>query len=147
MSNPTAISHSSCVIRDVTEDFEAGLWDPFVSNDKAKELQTELQNFLKICKGNFNRFDALTATLVTGGGKITGFITVSGIAMILRGQKVNGKEGNWSNGTFGSRWCDFEFYNNSVRMAFYSRKHNPAVFEKYKIDKPYAIKFNIEENN
>ena len=34
--------------------------------------------------------------------------------------KVNGDTNNWSNGMFGSRWCDFRYDNKVIRYAYYS---------------------------
>jgi len=43
--------------------------------------------------------------------------------------QVNGKFGQWSSGTLGSRWADCEINKMSCRIAFYSRKNNPTWFE------------------
>jgi hypothetical protein len=37
---------------------------------------------------------------------------------------VDGSEGNWSVGQFGSRWCDKKFNGRYCRIAFYSKKND-----------------------
>jgi hypothetical protein len=40
--------------------------------------------------------------------------------------KVDGSD--WSNGSFGSRWCDPELAGRRVRVAYYSRASDPQMF-------------------
>ena len=49
--------------------------------------------------------------------------------LISHKHKVNGEEGEWSNGYLGSRWADKTFDGKSVRLAFYSKKYDPTVMD------------------
>lgn len=53
--------------------------------------------------------------------------------LIAHNHKVNGKEGEWSNGFLGSRWCDRTFNGKKVRVAFYNKEEMPTYGDKYKI--------------
>lgn len=54
--------------------------------------------------------------------------------LITHNHKVNGKEGEWSNGFLGSRWCDRTFNGRKVRVAFYGKDEMKSYGEdKYKL--------------
>ncbi len=44
------------------------------------------------------------------------FIKILGVGKM----KVNGMNGNWSNGFMGSRWCDLTYEGRTIRYAYYS---------------------------
>jgi len=54
-----------------------------------------------------------------------------GAKCFLAAAKCNGEDENWCNGWLGSRWSDMTINNRFVRVAFYERSEDPAVFEKY----------------
>ena len=58
--------------------------------------------------------------------------------LISHKHKVNGEEGEWSNGYLGSRWADKTFDGKDVRLAFYSKKYDPTEMNPWR-EKKYMI--------
>jgi len=48
--------------------------------------------------------------------------------LLFNKHKINGEWGHWSNGSFGSRWCDVRLADYDVRLSFHSRKYDPGLF-------------------
>lgn len=143
--------------------------DIFLEKDKVNALRTELENYLKCVKGNYDRLLALTSIssidayglnqkccdripnwrIKDKDGKCVGGVSVETsreiILRILNGQKVNGKDGEWSCGFLGSRWCDLDASKwgiDYVRCAFYSKKSCKGGWT---LDKPFAIQIICEK--
>ena len=109
------------------------------SDAKIEALTSELKNYLKCVKGDAPRFMALTEFGLMDGGKmdpeccaeitdksVINRVMRDTILQVIADKPVDGKEGNWSCGCFGSRWMDLnaEKYGlDYVRVAFYSKKH------------------------
>jgi hypothetical protein len=100
----------------------------------AKELETYLALFGEDCV----KMWGLTATFIDDNRWGRNAKTGEDIMLYIgTHRKVDGKD--WSCGSFGSRWADTVINGKMVRIAFYSKKMNPAEFEnvpeghKYKI--------------
>jgi hypothetical protein len=126
----------------------ASFFDKVEAESKGK--RTELINYLKVIKGNLERFEALTEIecnksddSITIRDMLNWYIPI--MYLILSGKmKVNGKKNNWSCGCFGSRWFDFDGSNGiTCRISFYSKKYST---EWRFGDKPYALTLNFENN-
>lgn len=119
------------------------------SERKAQENQEkrkELTNYLKLVKGNAAMMSGITTVMSRDCGPLKMEADVKQrkiyeiTSKILDGMKVNGKEGQWSCGMFGSRWFDADEDNFGCRVAFYSKK-----FQKdWNFEKPYAITITFE---
>jgi hypothetical protein len=119
------------------------------SDKKQQEVddkRSELKNYLKLVKNNEQMMIGLTNVV----SRDAGYLKMEpaekrrkiGIVLdkILGGMKVNGKEGQWSCGCFGSRWFDADEDNYGCRVAFYSKK-----FQKdWDWEKPYTISITFE---
>ena len=143
--------------------------DAFLEQDAINTLQKELENYLKCVKGNTDRMFALTDIMsvdaskdnawccetipnwriTDNNGKCVGGVGVSVMKEIIRkmndGQKVNGKDGQWSCGFMGSRWCDLDaekYGLDYVRCAFYSKK---TFKGEWRHNEPYAIIITCEK--
>jgi len=129
--------------------------DPFISNNKYTELRQELSNFLKCIEGKPAMFLAICEYNAVDGGRIDESCKVldkkliytimrDAIYEITANKPVDGKEGNWNCGMFGSRWMDIDAqkYNiDYISCAFYSRKHNKQECG----GKPYCIQITCEK--
>lgn len=56
--------------------------------------------------------------------------------LIQNKHKVNGKFGQWSCGSLGSRWSDVEICGRNCRIAFYSKKSDASMFPPDDVDAP-----------
>ena len=115
-------------------------------------LQTELTNFLKVVKKNPQLLSALCEFGVVDAARFDSSMTrctkdqLNGagaiiIQKVLNGQQCNGKEGQWSCGWMGSRWCDIEAPDFSARCAFYSKRFYKG---EWKREEPYFIQLTVE---
>ena len=120
------------------------------SDEMVQEVELkrkELQDYLKCVAGKPAMFYGITTVLIRDTGRIKmsrEYVDKKAreiLYLILSGDmKVNGKEGHWSCGCFGSRWYDADDGQIGCRVAFYSKK-----FDKdWEWDKPYAIGFTFE---
>jgi hypothetical protein len=130
--------------------------DLFINKDVSTKRREELVNFTKIIKGNPERLNALCGIQVIDGSaldeccKSVGMdklktIMRDAVALLISGKMVvNGKENNWSNGCFGSRWFDMnaEKYGvDYIRGAFYTKKESGS---EWKHAKSYHIQIIVE---
>ena len=128
-----------------------------LSNAECDVRKQELIDFQKRVKGNPHELDKITYYGFNCGSKIEPSlcepidkstmrdICVDSGRMILKGMKVNGEEGQWSNGFMGSRWFDMDakkYGCDYIRVAFYSKKFYPG---KWSGDKPYRIIITAEK--
>jgi hypothetical protein len=129
------------------------------NEEKSSKQLKELETFLNCCKGNqdfvMNQLNIYTVC----GSELDSDVCVpvpralrSEIAqdlygLLIKGQKVNGKPNHWSNGCFGSRWCDLDakkYGVTYVRCAFYSKSsYDPK--KEWKQDKPFVIQITVEK--
>jgi hypothetical protein len=130
----------------------------FVTEDQAKAKGDELTNYLKVCRGKSELLFGLTTISMVDGWLIEPECCVPAgkelcyaaarecVRRIILGCGVNGKDGNFSNGCFGSRWMDLNVWARAnglthVRCAFYSKKFS----ENWAHDTPYSIQVTIEK--
>ena len=123
----------------------------FVKASKSQERREELEKFLQeISSGKNIRGLCLVTTvefneegdpieLKHNGEAMRLFVKMK--ERIFSGeQKVNGKKGNWSNGSFGSRWYDDYNKYMTCRVAFQSR----ATSTTWEFKEPYMLAFVFE---
>ena len=130
----------------------------FTTEEKNDELRNELKNFIKCIKGNPGMFLGICeyggidghsldpGCCVAIDEKLIYTILRDAISIITGNRPIDGKEGNWSCGCFGSRWLDIDakpYGVDYIRCAFYSRKTHKT--EKWKSEKPYVINITIEK--
>lgn len=124
----------ACEFQDIPD---PGAWfDSLQSETKVKGK--ELDIFLKCCKGNATFIRKNVGFQLISGHTLCAELEVVDIddmlriahflgALLAKGQKINGETNQWSNGCFGSRWCDIDpepFGCDHIRAAFYSKKHS-----------------------
>jgi hypothetical protein len=119
--------------------------NPFLDQETLNENQRELENFMKCIEKNEARLLALCSIefvcSATEDDERPAFrdALVDIISQLVHGNmKVNGEANNWSNGTFGSRWFDYDASSHglgTLRCAFYSKKTSTE----WECDKPYMI--------
>ena len=126
---------------------------------KSKRQHKELETFLNCCKNNPAFISKALNVYAVCGSELSPDVCVptekalrSRIAqdffrLLEAGQKVNGKENNWCNGCFGSRWCDMDaekYGVDYIRCAFYSKSsYDPK--KKWTQDKPFVVQITIEK--
>ena len=120
-----------------------------MDTDTNEGKRTELQNYLKLARRNRSFISSSTEIAMAipkhmgdpndDDNKVNYYGTMFSFIsrMMSEDMKVNGKEGQWSCGCFGSRWCDFEMGDFAVRVAFYSKKYS----NEWKEEKPYLLQF------
>ena len=123
------------------------------TNERVDALRNELTNFLKVVKKNPQLLAALCEFGVVDGARFDPYLLkpctkdqLNGagaiiIQKVLNGQQCNGKEGQWSCGWMGSRWCDIEAPDFSARCAFYSKRFYKG---EWKREEPYFIQLTVE---
>jgi|TARA_R110000868_G_scaffold302756_3_gene563341 hypothetical protein len=145
----TAVSYTADEFKKMMDDVE--------KNDAGK--RKELSDYLKCVSNNPNRFNALTDVITKDGHDLDGECCkridpkiISEVAqkvmrkIVFGNMKVNGKEGQWSCGSMGSRWFDYEDERlDHCRIAFYSKKFNGEYLSR--LNKPYAIIMTMEVAN
>jgi hypothetical protein len=130
--------------------------DDLFNEEKSNKKQKELETFLKCCKGNPAFVQGKVAVFIQDGGNLDPDVCEkiptdvkqkvgnALVALLLKGQKVNGKQDNWCNGSFGSRWCDMDASKwnlDYVRCSF----HSKASEENWPHPKPYAVVITCEK--
>lgn len=131
------------------------------ADKNAKPKKKELEMYLNRIAHNPDRFNNLTHTLIrdmgkTAEGKSCGLIEINTDEMrlltmsiiskfLFTEMKVNGKEGHWNNGCFGSRWYDWtsEDGNTTCRVAFFTKKFGQVPES---IPKDYVLEFKFERS-
>jgi hypothetical protein len=120
----------------------------------------ELENFLTVCAGNYFLLTSICDIGVIDGHhldpescspideSLLREAMKECVRKIIRGCKVNGKDGNFSAGFMGSRWMDLNEWARSngltyCRCAFYSKKFYEG---KWASDKPYRIQITVEKS-
>jgi len=153
---PCFTFHSHSIQMSYIVSTDASKWFSDDGQKETKARGTELRNFLQVVAHNDVRFHALCKYYaVDGAGLDPGCCAPVGKALmqrvladayqiILSNVPVDGEEGHWNNGCFGSRWLDMkasDYGVNYIRLAFYSKKGNP----KWRHAQPYAIVATIEK--
>ena len=140
---------------------EAAEWP---TEDKVATLRQELKDFQKCVKGNPMRLLALMDVGAIDGSQLDSEVCQPVSAATCQGvmreaiykmvcvMNVDGSDGHWSCGMFGSRWFDLDAADYDcayIRCAFYSRKHfNDKASDKEAVwpcDKPYMLRITIEK--
>jgi len=111
-------------------------WFDEQSDEKCESRKKELEVFLGCCRDPRFIHDKTVIFCSPEHGRpefrewFRTKTTQRSIIRFLLGNdhKVNGKWGNWSNGGFGSRWCDVRLNGYDVRLAYYSKATNPVMF-------------------
>jgi len=119
--------------------------DVFVNEEKSNKNKEELKQFMKLVMGMSppQLFKVVNCQFTDNSGepqlqrlsdeeiaeysyKIIEIIT-------SKGTKINGKDNNWSNGCFGSRWLDWYSRDNKTfcRVAFYYTPNKEQKYELY----------------
>ena len=97
--------------------------DPFLSDETMKARQRELEVFSACVFQNedfLRRKVKITMECEPEAFDALGFALCR--FLLTTKMKVNGKKHNWSNGCFGSRWCDTTLAGREVRLAFYNEE-------------------------
>lgn len=132
--------------------------DKMMNSDEHEKKRKELSTFLSCAKGNPDflvkncTFASICGSRLDPGScaPTSKDVRMSIFAELLRllkkGQQVNGKKNNWSNGCFGSRWCDMDAKKYGVtyiRAAFYSKKFHEG---EWKHPTPFFIVITVEKS-
>ena len=127
---------------------------------ETNQKKVELENFLKVCKGSPKLLNHLCDIVVICGSRMDSEscapvpkriqydAATECVKRIVEGCEVNGEDGNFSNGCFGSRWMDLDKWakKNGIdycRCAFFSKKFHEGV---WKSDKQYMIQIQVEKS-
>jgi len=110
--------------------------EKMLNQDQHAKKEKELKTFLSCAKNNFDFLQRnLTLASICGSHldpevcepvsrELRSRIARDLVTLLINGQKVNGKMNHWSNGGFGSRWCDMDakkYGVDYIRAAFYSK--------------------------
>lgn len=123
-----------------------------------EQKRLELKNFLKVCEHRPELLHSICSISAVDGHSLDPECcapisdTLLHKAMtrcvetIVAGCKMGSKDGQFSNGGFGSRWLDLDHWAQEngldhCRCAFYSKKFSKV----WKQDKPYAIRLTVEK--
>ena len=151
----SATSMPSAVVNPVTDDF-------FPSDEKLDKNKKELMNFWKLVHQKSQLFFSISdvcyifySARVVGDEKAPARVIPERelcekskkilLKFLTTPQVCDGKKGNWSNGTFGSRWCDIDVRKEglTVRVAFHKRDERERRIKGN--EKPYNLIFTWEE--
>ena len=109
---------------------------PFPDDALLEKRKKELQVFLRCLGQSYNFYE--TQVQILSNAPQEWFNTDKtasefNLWLFTHDHKVNGKEGEWSNGYLGSRWCDRTFNGRKVRVAFYNKEEMKSYGNHYKL--------------
>lgn len=132
---------------------------PFKPDSELVRMRTELENFTRVIKNKPLCFFALCELGFIDGANVDDCCEPVPTETMARVKKdvfeklmsgdmmVDGTDGNWSVGSFGSRWFDLDakaYGLDYIRGAFYSKSFaEDGVWEH---DKPYVIQVMVEKS-